>query len=93
MFQSPGQNPHTPKAFNHSCRDAEHAVSSDHDHFHFTDTAAVPQKSRDYLNCSHYKRQLVGYLGEAFLSHAPKLLSEVQRLVVAGCSEEGKALI
>ena len=70
MFNSPGQSPCTPKGFEYSHRDAEHAVSPDHDHFHFTDTAAVPQKSRDYLNCCHYKRQLVGYLGEAFFENA-----------------------
>ena len=31
-------------------------------------------------------------MGEAFLIVAPELLSGVQRLVVAGCFEEGKAL-
>ena len=66
VFDSPGQNPHTPKTFEHSCRNAEHAVSPQHDHFHFTDTAAVPQKSRDYLNCFPYKRHPLGYLCEAF---------------------------
>ena len=39
VFDSPGQNPCTLKAFEHSRRDAEHSVSPDHDHFHFTDTA------------------------------------------------------
>ena len=39
VFDSPGQNPRTLKAFEHSRRDAEHSVSPDHDHFHFTDTA------------------------------------------------------
>ena len=50
MFDSPGQNPRTPKDFEHSRRDAEHSVSPDHDHFHFTDTAAVPQKWRDLFS-------------------------------------------
>ena len=81
MFDSPGQNPRTPKAFEHNRRDAEHSVSPDHDHFHFTNTAAVPQKWPDHLNCHHCKRQLVVYLGEAFLTVAHELLSGVQRLV------------
>ena len=102
MFESPGQNPRTPKAFEHSRRDAEHfehsrrdaehSVSPGHEHFHFTDIAAVPQKWRDHLNCRHCKRQLVVYLGGAFLTVAPELLTCEQKLVVAGCFEKGKAL-
>ena len=92
MFDSPGQNPHTPKAFEQSRRDAEHLVSPGHEHFHFTDIAAVPQKWRDHLNCRQCKRQLVVYLGGAFLTIALELLTCEQKLVVAGCFEEGKAL-
>ena len=57
MFDSPGQNTHTPKAFEYSHRDDEHSVSPDHEDFHFTDTAAVPQKWRDHLNCRLCERQ------------------------------------
>ena len=74
VFDRPGQNPHTPKAFEHSRRDAEHSVSPGHEHFHFTDIAAVLQKWHDHLNCRQCKRQLVVYLGGAFLSIAPELL-------------------
>lgn len=64
----------------------------DHEHFQFSDEAAVPRKWRDYLNCRQCKQQLVLYLGKAFVTHVPDLLSGEQRLVVARCFEEGKAL-
>jgi len=72
VFDSQGQNLRTPKAFEQCCRDAEHSVSPDHEH-----------KWRDHLNCCHCKRQLVLYLGNAFLTHASELLSGEQKLVVA----------
>ena len=92
VFDSPEHNLRTPKAFEQSRRDAEHSVSPDHEHFQFTDVAAVPQKWTDHLNCRPCKRRLVVYLGEAVLTLAPGLLSGEQKLVVAGCFEGGKAL-
>ena len=92
MFDSPGHSLCTPKAFEHSRRDAERSVSLEHEHFQFADVAAVPQKWRDHLNCRDCKRQLVVYLGDTFIAHAPQLRSGDQKLVTAGCFEVGKAL-
>jgi len=93
VFDSPGQNLRTAKAFEQCRRDAKHSVSPDHEHFQFTDVAGVPRKWHDHLNCRHCKRQLVVYLGNAFLTHAPELQSGEQKLVVAGCFKGVKPLV
>ena len=92
MFDRPACNLCTPKAFEQSCRDAEHTVSSDHEHFTFNDVAQVPQKWREHLNCRQCKQQLVKYLGTAFLGLAPMLLSNDQKLVLSRCYEGGRAM-
>jgi len=92
VFDRSTCNLHTPKAFEQSHRDAEHSVSPDHDHFLFTDDAIVPQKWREHLRCRHCKQQLVVYLGEAFLTLVSELLFGEQKLVIAGCYKDGKAM-
>ena len=85
VFDNPGRVPHTPKAFEQGRRDTEHAVSPDHQHYEFNDPAKVPKMWRDHLNCRYCKRQLIVYLGQAFLELAPGLLRDEQKLIVAGC--------
>ena len=92
VFDSPGHIPRTPKAFEQSHNRDMYTERSDHEHFKFTDVAAVPHKWHEHLNCHLCKRQLVVYLGVAFISLAPVLLSGEQKLVVAGCYEGGKAI-
>ena len=75
MFDRPGGNLYTPKAFEQSWRDAKQSVSTDHEHYQFTDSASVPQRWREHLNCRLCKKQLVKYLGEALLTLVPSLLS------------------
>ncbi len=43
VFDNPLNNLRTPKAFEHSRRDAEHSVTADHEHFQFINSAAVPR--------------------------------------------------
>ena len=92
VFDRPAGNLRTPKAFEQSRRDAEHSVSPDHEHYLFSNSASVPQRWREHLNCRHCKQQLVKYLGEALLTLAPSLLSDEQKLVISGCYEGGKAM-
>ena len=43
VFDRPAGNLHTPpKAFEQSRRDDKHSVSTDHEHYQFTDSASVP---------------------------------------------------
>ena len=56
LFDRPACNLRTPKAFEQSHRDAEHSVSSDHEHFAFSDVAQVRQKWRKHLNCRQCKQ-------------------------------------
>ena len=67
-------------------------MSPDHEHYLFSNSASVPQRWREHLNCRHCKQQLVKYLGEALLTLAPSLLSDEQKLVISGCYEGGKAM-
>ena len=85
VFDNPGRQPHSPKAFERKRRDATNALPSDHKHAQFDDSLGVPTKWREHLSCRICKRQLVEYLGKAFLKHAPSLLRSNQKLVLAGC--------
>ena len=55
MFDRPAGNLRTPKAFEQGRRDAKHSVSTDHEHYQFTDSASVPKGWREHLNCRHCK--------------------------------------
>ena len=93
MFDGTTGNLHTPKAFEQSRSDANHSVSTNHEHYQFTDSASVPQRWCEHLNCCHCKQQFVKYRGEAFLTTlVPFLLSSKQTLVISVCYEEGKAM-
>ena len=84
VFDNPGRQPDSPKAFERMCRDAMNALPSDQKHAQFGDSS-VPTRWREHLTCRICKRQVGVYLGIAFLEHAPSLLRGNQKLVMAGC--------
>ena len=92
VFDCPRLNLCTPKAFEQSRRDSEHAVSPDHVHFQFSDEVPSPKPWREYLNCRGCKRKLIVYLGEALLVVARCYLSSVQKFVLAGCYDDRKCM-
>ena len=51
VFDRPAGNLHTPKALEESRRDPKHSVSTNHEHYQFTDSASVPRRWREHLNC------------------------------------------
>ena len=81
VFDNPGRRPDSPKAFERMCRDAINALPSDQKRAH----SSVPTRWREHLSSWICKRQVVVYLGIAFLEHAPSLLRGNQKLVMAGC--------
>ena len=92
VYDAPASNLLTPKAFEQGRRDAEHSVSSDHEHIDFSDVTNVPRKWREYLHCRYCKRQLVLYLGKALFHVVPPVLHGDQRVVTAGCYNGGRAM-
>ena len=92
LYDIPVSNFLTPKAFEQGRRDAEHSVSSDHEHVTFSYVTNVPQKWREYLHCRLCKQRLVVYLGQSFFYMVPPVLRGDQRVVPAGCYDGGKAM-
>ena len=48
MFDNPGQQPHTPKSFEQSRRDAAQDLPVDHQHVQFRDNSKTPVKWREF---------------------------------------------
>ena len=92
VFDNPWQQPHTPKSFEQSRRDAAQDLPVDHQHVQFGDDSKTPVKWREFLNCRVCKRSLVVYLGSAFTHCTPAPLNSHQELTVAECFE-GEAAI
>ena len=87
LFDNPGCIPHnTPKAVEQHRRGSAHALSPEHQHYKFFDSA-VPSNWRDCLHCRSCKRRLVLYIGETFPKTAPDFLLGPQELVIGGCFE------
>lgn len=78
VFDNLRPHSQSPKAFEHKRRDVTNALPSDHK-THFTNHMAVPTKWHGKLSCTTCKRQLVEYLGKAFLEHAPGLLWAIRK--------------
>lgn len=85
VFDNPNSQAMSPKAFERRCRDNAGELPADHQHKEFGNTAIVPSKWREHLQCRLCKRQLVLYLGQAFMEHTPPKLYGNQKLILAGC--------
>lgn len=85
VFDNPGRQPTSPKAFERNRRDAAASVSPDHKHVEFSDVSCIPSKWREHLSCRICKRALVVYLGQAFGQYAQSLIHGNKQLVLAGC--------
>ena len=91
VFDCAGLSLRTPKEFEQSRRDSEHALPTDHVHYVFSDDALVPQKWRECLQCRKCKRELILYLGKSFDCVSTRAyLGASQKLVLGGCYEDGK---
>ncbi len=87
VFDNPGRQSRSPKAFERRRRDNIGTLPSDHWHVDFTDASTIPSAWREHLLCRACKRRLVVYLGQAFQNHIPGKLRSSQKLVLAGCYE------
>ncbi len=85
VFNSPGRQPNSPKAFERMRRDDVNTLSADHRHVQLSDCSEIPSKWREHLTCRMCKWSLVLYLGKAFSAHAQSILRGCQKLVLAGC--------
>lgn len=85
VFDNPGRQLLSPKAFERRRRDDTGILASDHHHAQFRDDCEVPQKWREHLQCRECKRHLVEHLGKSFMQHVPGILRGSQKVVLAGC--------
>lgn len=82
VFDNPGRFHRHPKDIERDRRDAN--GKRQHNHCTFQDDTKIPSKWRDLLDSRECKKKLMSYLGDCFLLLAPDLLSDGQKLVVAG---------
>lgn len=85
VFDNPGRQPHSPKAFERLRRDDSNSLPPDHVHFSYTDTCPPPSNWREYLSCRKCKRDLVLYLGASLMQYSASMVRRQQKVILAGC--------
>ena len=85
IFDHPKATLH-PKCIEHEQRD-QHATLTQHVHHEFSDQMRVPNKWNELLQCRKCKRHLVVYVGNCILWNATNMLTDNQKLFVAGHGE------
>ena len=85
IFDHPKATLH-PKCIEHEQRD-QHATLTQHLHHEFSDQMRVPNKWNELLQCRKCKRRLVVYVGNCILWNATNMLTDNQKLFVAGHGE------
>ena len=85
IFDHPKATLH-PKCIEHELRD-RHATLTQHVHHEFSDQMRVPNKWNELLQCWKCKRCLVVYIGNCILRNAKNVLTDNQKLFVAGHGE------
>ena len=82
IFDHPKDMLH-PKSIEHEYRD-QRATPNQHTHHQFNDKMKVSNKWSDLLQCRKCKRCLVVYIGNCILRNATNMLTDNQKLFVAG---------
>ena len=91
VFDNPGRQPHSPKAFERQRRDDSCSIPADHDHVHinYTDACPLPSNWHEHLSCRKCKRDLVLYLGSSLMRYSASMVRGQQRVILARCFPGG----
>ena len=85
IFDHPKATLH-PKCIEHELRD-RNATLTQHVHHECSDQMRVPSKWNELLQCRKCKRCLIVYIGNCILRNATNVLTDNQKLFVAGHGE------
>ena len=82
IFDNPGRISDHPKCIEHKQRDS--GIADHQTHYTFDDNTKAPSKWSEVLKCRECKRAAVKYVGDCILRKATTILTQDQRIYVAG---------